>query len=595
MGLGYTFRDGDWARLRQIIQKMSSLKFGPDAAPTFSGLTLTGLTPNRLIASDSDSTLVSQDLFAYVAGTTNRVTVADDGDGTITLSAPQDIHTGASPTFLGLTLSGLTGSRLVSTDVSNGLTSVANLASWVAGTTNQITVTNDGDGTITLATPQNIHTGAIPTFAGLTLNNGTYSNLYAFVFNLPAETPAVGTATGKAWMPSVINTDTVTTFRLVNRANNLVAPSVFEDLIISYISGLSKWVIKTELVGSGSGYAVRALSIETGSNGNQILLSTNGAVSMNTGSLSITAGGAVVSGGNVVVSSGYEVQVVSTFQTNYSSDQLRCNSTYGLIASAFEFTTQGGSDDVQISYTAFPNTGVFTWMTDEDYFEFSDDILLLGTNRLYFSNTNTSLVFGAAGDLDLYTPANKTLELQTVVWKDINLGAASVITPSSAYPDVDELKDEAGADTGIETYAFGLNESISALFEMQHDYKEGSDIYFHIHWQGITAPAGGTDNVQWRLAYTITRDGNTINAITTVDSPDKAITAQYQCNRSDFAAIAGATGGIDGGFIRIGDQFCFKLSRVAATADEYAGDALFITAGLHYQIDTIGSRQISDK
>lgn len=32
--------------------------------------------------------------------------MADDGDGTITLSAPQDIHTDASPTFAGLTVSG---------------------------------------------------------------------------------------------------------------------------------------------------------------------------------------------------------------------------------------------------------------------------------------------------------------------------------------------------------------------------------------------------------------------------------------------------------------------------------------------------------
>lgn len=52
MGLGYSFKDGDWPRLRQIIQKLSSLKFGPDATPTFAGLTLNGdldLSDNDLL------------------------------------------------------------------------------------------------------------------------------------------------------------------------------------------------------------------------------------------------------------------------------------------------------------------------------------------------------------------------------------------------------------------------------------------------------------------------------------------------------------------------------------------------------------------
>ena len=43
--------------------------------------------------------------YKTLLGTTNRISVAH-GVGTITLSAPQDIHTGASPTFNGLTVSG---------------------------------------------------------------------------------------------------------------------------------------------------------------------------------------------------------------------------------------------------------------------------------------------------------------------------------------------------------------------------------------------------------------------------------------------------------------------------------------------------------
>ena len=70
--------------------------------------TLSGSTANRLLSTDVSKIAVSTDLFAWVAGTTNRVSVADDLDGTITLSLPQDIHTGASPTFVTAKLSGLT-------------------------------------------------------------------------------------------------------------------------------------------------------------------------------------------------------------------------------------------------------------------------------------------------------------------------------------------------------------------------------------------------------------------------------------------------------------------------------------------------------
>lgn len=77
------------------------------------------------------------------------------------------IQTDGSPEFVGVTLSGLTASRLMATDGSKAAASVTDLTSWIAGTANQITVTDDTDGTVTLSTPQDIHTGATPTFANL--------------------------------------------------------------------------------------------------------------------------------------------------------------------------------------------------------------------------------------------------------------------------------------------------------------------------------------------------------------------------------------------------------------------------------------------
>ena len=68
-----------------------------------------------------------------LTGTLNRVTITN-GSGTITISAPQDIHTGASPNFTGLNLSGLTASNVVFTDGLKNLTSTGTVGVSQGGT-----------------------------------------------------------------------------------------------------------------------------------------------------------------------------------------------------------------------------------------------------------------------------------------------------------------------------------------------------------------------------------------------------------------------------------------------------------------------------
>jgi len=191
------------------------------------------------------------------------------------------------------------------------------------------------------------------------------------------------------------------------------------------------------------------------------------------------------------------------------------------------------------------------------------------------------------GDIDIYTAANKTIELQQPVYKDINMAGYLLAKPASSAPGIVTFLDEAGADTTIETYGFAIDEKVHGGFELQHDYKEGTDLVFHVHWQGIAAPTG-TDNVQWRLNYIVMRDGTTLNAAVVIDSPDTTFDTQYESVRTDFAAITGTN-------FLIGDQFMFTLTRVTATGDAYAGEALIGTAGIHYQVDTLGSRTISAK
>ena len=110
---------------------------------------------------------------AELAGTSNQVSIsaADAITGISTLSLPQNIHSGASPTFVAATLSGLSSSRLMASDADKATVSI-DLINWVTGTANRVSVSDLAGGKVTLSAPQDIHAGASPTFAAM--NFGSY-------------------------------------------------------------------------------------------------------------------------------------------------------------------------------------------------------------------------------------------------------------------------------------------------------------------------------------------------------------------------------------------------------------------------------------
>ena len=78
---------GDWQSVRIALQKLASLRLGSEATPTWDSIKLTGLTASRLMQTDANKTLSSvSNLTNWVAGTSGILSVADDGDGSITLN-----------------------------------------------------------------------------------------------------------------------------------------------------------------------------------------------------------------------------------------------------------------------------------------------------------------------------------------------------------------------------------------------------------------------------------------------------------------------------------------------------------------------------
>ncbi len=99
------------------------------------------------------------------------------------------------------------------------------------------------------------------------------------------------------------------------------------------------------------------------------------------------------------------------------------NAEFDQLASAFLAPTFGvgtAGTDIVMTFDGESADGVITWMEDEDYFKFSDDILLNTTEKLMFNDTGTYIYSNADGDLDIVSDGTAV--------DSINLESAGGIT-----------------------------------------------------------------------------------------------------------------------------------------------------------------------
>ena len=135
-----------------------------------------GASNGRVLVSDANGDATwSSTYIKSITGTTNQVNVSNVS-GDITLSTPQNIHTGASPTFYGITLTngGTTQRVLCSDSYGNGFWNAID-GITINGTANQIDKSTF-NGTTTLSLPTYISkTGSDPSF--ILINNNVASSL----------------------------------------------------------------------------------------------------------------------------------------------------------------------------------------------------------------------------------------------------------------------------------------------------------------------------------------------------------------------------------------------------------------------------------
>ena len=175
-------------------------------------------------------------------------------------------------------------------------------------------------------------------------------------------------------------------------------------------------------------------------------------------------------------------QILAAF--NVSTGHTHDGSTAGdggpiskLFSNAITFGT-GADTDIAITFDGNTSDGVLTWMEDEDYFQFSDDILLSTTEKLQFRDTAIYINSSTDGQLDLVADTEIQIAATTV---DINgnVDVSGTLTVAGAVDFGDAALSNVGA-VQLDSIAGDGDTDTSITFS-------GSNV--------ITIAAGGSNQV----------------------------------------------------------------------------------------------------
>ena len=171
-----------------------------------------------------------------------------------------------------------------------------------------------------------------------------------------------------------------------------------------------------------------------------------------------------------------------------------------LLGNTLTFGAATAGTDITITFDGETSDGVLKWMEDEDYFEFSDDILVASTEKLQFRDTAIYINSSTDGQLDLVADTEIQIAATTI---DIN-GAVDVSGNLSVGGNLDvtgtlDLSDSNFTNVGsiqLDSIAGDGDTDTSITFS-------GSDV--------ITIAAGGANQVTFTDGAIVPSTNNDID------------------------------------------------------------------------------------
>lgn len=219
--------------------------------------------------------------------------------------------------------------------------------------------------------------------------------------------------------------------------------------------------------------------------------------------------------------------------------------------------------------------------------------IAIAGNAIYGSTKHKgSLQVGAPDDGDYFqVEADGTIEFNGdgTIWDDLKAPATSLSKGGVNDPDFGKVLDDGAASTGVYTYLFDktTEEELFLIVQFPHGWKVGSTIYPHVHWMPTDTDAG---SVIWGMEYSWQDISGTFGNTTTIYVSQAADGTAFKHQLASFSSISGS--GISG----ISSVMLVRLFRyVSGLTDDYDNDAALLEFDIHYEIDTVGSREGTSK
>ena len=243
---------------------------------------------------------------------------------------------------------------------------------------------------------------------------------------------------------------------------------------------------------------------------------------------------------------------------NVSSGHTHDGSTAGdggpiskLFSNAITFGTNVNAD-VVVTFDATSNDGVLSWMEDEDYFQFSDDILLSTDEKILFRDSAISINSSVDGRLNIAADTDIVVATTTL---DINADAdisgtlkiGSGATVSTILDEDNFASDSATAlatQQSIKAYVDAVTTSLNAQ-DLDFQGDSGGALNIDLDTETLTVAGGtGIDTVGSGNTLTISIDGTVVTGSSTDTFTNKTIDANGSGNSITNLEVADFASGV---------------------------------------------------
>lgn len=192
----------------------------------------------------------------------------------------------------------------------------------------------------------------------------------------------------------------------------------------------------------------------------------------------------------------------------------------------------------------------------------------------------TSVVAGSSGNTTTIDNTGLTLAGTATVFDDLYVPVATGKIGGANTPSW------ASFTTNTSLYTFGIDDYIDLpSVEIKHDWLEGSALNVHIHYITNGANDATARKVKWTIYFTIGDMGEAMAAEDTLTAEDT-----IPANEADKTHHYLDMGDITGTNYKIGAQIIMRVKRIAGTGTEPANEPFLSMVGIHYEIDTLGSK-----